>query len=123
MTRKEFEKLILETYGIKPDYPFKDSSATVFRHENSKKWFAIMMTIDKSKLEPQKKGQLDIVNLKCADEIISSLWQEAGIYPAYHMNKSHWLSIALDGSVDDKTIGWLLGISYELTGKKSNRKN
>ena len=122
-SKKDFEKLVSDAYGINADYPFKDNSASVFRHESNKKWFAIIMTVDKSKLDKSQKGEVNIVNLKCSPEIIDSLWQEQGIYPAYHMNKSHWLSVYLDGSVDDKTIGWLLSISYDLTGKKLPKKN
>lgn len=41
------------------------------------------------------------------------------VVPAYHMNKTHWNSIILDGSVPDKDIQRMIGESYDLTkGKK-----
>ena len=43
----------------------------------------------------------------------------ASVVPAYHMNKTHWNSIILDGSVPDKDIKRMIGESYDLTkGKK-----
>ena len=122
MTRQEFAHLVLDTYGISPDYPFSDEPhVPVFRHPENRKWFAIMMNIPKTKLGIKEEGNIDIVNLKCAIEVMDSMWQEKGIFPAYHMNRNHWLSIALDGSVDDETIQFLLAISYDLTLPKMRR--
>lgn len=120
MTREEFEALVLDMYNVKADYPFEEDFETgVFRHEGSGKWFAIAMNIGYNRLIPGREGNVDVVNLKCAPEVIESIAGiEAGIYRAYHMNKTHWLTVALDGSCDDDTIAWLLGISYDLTKKK-----
>ena len=120
MNRHELESLIFDTYGVQAEYPFERyPSVAVFRHTLGRKWFAAIMTVPKSKLGINGEGAIDVVNLKCADEIIFSMQQENGIYPAYHMNKSHWLSVSLDGGVPDDTIAWLLGISYDLTKKKN----
>ena len=120
MTREEFEALVLDMYNVRADYPFEEDFETgVFRHEGSGKWFAIAMNIGYNRLLPGREGSVDVVNLKCAPEVIESIAGiEAGIYRAYHMNKTHWLTVALDGSCDDDTIVWLLGISYDLTKKK-----
>lgn len=120
MTREEFEALVLDTYNIKADYPFEEDFETgVFRHEVSGKWFAIAMNIRGAKLGLSDDVNIDIVNFKCAPEVIESIAGiEPGVFRAYHMNKTHWLTVALDGSCDDATISWLLGISYDLTMKK-----
>ena len=76
------------------------------------------MTIKKQKLGLNGDGYINVVNLKCAQEIIDDLWKEDGVFPAYHMNKNHWLTLALDNSCPDETIRWVTGISYELTKKK-----
>lgn len=45
--------------------------------------------------------------------------EQTGFAPAYHMNKKHWLTILLNGSIDDDEIYNLLDMSYEMTkGKK-----
>ena len=120
MTRQEFETLVFDTYNVKADYPFEEDFETgVFRHEGSRKWFAIAMNIEYGRIIPGRNGDADVVNLKCAPEVIESIaGVEPGIYRAYHMNKTHWLTVALDGSCDDETVAWLLGISYELTRSK-----
>ena len=123
MNRKEFEELVPFLYDEAIEHPFKsDETTAVFRHKANRKWFAVVMTISKNKLGIPSDGTIDIVNLKCAQEILDSLWQEKGIFPAYHMSKGHWLSVALDGSVDSDTIKWLLEISYDLTRTKIPRK-
>ena len=120
MTRKEFEALVLDTYNVAADYPFEDDFTTgVFRHRATGKWFAIAMHIPRTKLGLSSEGSVDIVNFKCAPEVIESIAGiESGVYRAYHMNKTHWLTVALDGSCDEDTVAWLLGISYDLTHTK-----
>lgn len=120
MTRDEFENIVAEMYGIKADYPFEDDFVTgVFRHSDSGRWFGIAMRLSRSKLGLPGNEEIDIVNLKCAPEVIDSLaGVEPGIFRAYHMNKTHWLSVLLDGSCDTDTLSWLLGISYDLTKRK-----
>ena len=125
MTRREFEAFILDMYNVKADYPFEEDFETgVFRHEGSRKWFAIAMNIPYGKLGLLREGNVDVVNLKCAPEVIESIaGVEQGIYPAYHMNKTHWLTVALDGSCDNDTIAWLVSVSFDLTrGKLKKRK-
>ncbi|MBQ8528555.1 MAG: MmcQ/YjbR family DNA-binding protein [Clostridia bacterium] len=124
MTREEFEKLVLDTYNVSADYPFDDDLETgVFRHTGTGKWFAIAMRITADKLgAEQGKMQTNVVNFKCAPEVIDSLAGiEPGIYRAYHMNKTHWLTASLS-ECDTDTISWLLGISYDLTRSKIKRK-
>ena len=123
MTRSEFEALVFDCYNVKADYPFEEDFETgVFRHEDNKKWFAIAMNVDYLKINSGRNGTTEIVNLKCAPEVIESIaGVEPGIYRAYHMNKTHWLTVALS-QCDDDTILWLLGISYDLTGSKKKFK-
>ncbi len=120
MTRDDFEALVLDEYGVRADYPFEDDFVTgVFRHGDSGRWFAIAMRIPQAKLGLEGEGHIDVVNLKCAPEVIESIaGVEPGIFRAYHMNKTHWLTVALDGSCDHESLVWLLGVSYDLTKRK-----
>lgn len=124
MTRDELEACIRSAYGIAADYPFTGDFVTaVFRHPGSRKWFAIAMRIQKAKLGMKEDGVIDVVNVKCDPEVLRSFTGQAGIYPAYHMNRNHWLTIALDGRADDDTIAFLLGISYDLTKGRKHTKS
>ena len=123
MTKEEFKALILKKYDIMGDNPFEEYDSTlVFRHKANRKWFALLMTISKRKLGLPSDDKIDIVNVKCPQEIIDSMWAENGIFPGYHMNRAHWLSLSLDGSLDTDTIEWLVDLSYDLTKPKIPRK-
>ncbi len=126
MTRADIIGFIREEYGERDEYPFTDDLETaVFRHSGNRKWFAIIMTVPKSRLGIAGEGKLDIINLKCDPDIIFSMLGEAGIYPAYHMNKQHWLSVALDGDgvlgADAETLKWLIEVSHSLTRTKMKK--
>lgn len=119
MNKKKLQEFIFKLYGVKPEYPWvKYPTFAVFRHEDNKKWFAVIMTVEKKKLGINQEGVTDVVNLKCAVELISSMRNQKGIFPAYHMNKEHWLTVSLDGSVNEETLKFLLALSFELTDKK-----
>jgi predicted DNA-binding protein (MmcQ/YjbR family) len=118
MTRQEFSSFIEDFYGIKYDCPFEDDLDTwVFRHPDNKKWFALVMTIKKRRLGIDSDEFINLVNMKCAPEIIDDLWKESGVFPAYHMNKKHWITVILDGSMPDERLFELIDNSYAL-GKK-----
>lgn len=52
----------------------------------------------------------------CSDPEWILVWRETydSVVPAYHMNKKHWNSIILDGSVPDEDIKRMIGESYDL---------
>ncbi len=119
MLRNAFEEYIKETFNINPEYPWVSSpDFAVFRHNNNRKWFAVVMEIPKSKIGLIGEEKIDVVNLKCDTLLIGSLMSEKGIYRAYHMNKNHWITVCLDGSVEFDKVKWLLGLSYDLTNSK-----
>ena len=123
MNREELEAYIQNHYATLPDYPWEDTPrAAVFRHTGNRKWFALVMEVPRDKLGLAGTEKLDIVNFKCDPILIASLRGEPGIFPAYHMNKSSWITAALDGSVPAETIELLLDVSYELTNPKPRRK-
>ena len=119
MTRQELKKFISEIYNINPDTPWlKYPSYEVFRHSDSKKWFAVIMDIPKSKLGMNSDENICVVNLKCDTVMMGDILSEKGIYPAYHMNKAYWVTVSLDGSTDDDTVKMLTRMSFKLTEKK-----
>ena len=126
MTRAELFAHIADTYSVVPDYPFEEDFVTaVFRHAGSRKWFAIAMRIPRGKLEPAGEGLIDVVNLKVSPEMIPSLVQERGIFPAYHMSKTHWVTVALDAGAgaSDEMLAFLADVSFTLTqGPAKKRK-
>lgn len=107
---------IEEIYGIAGEHLFaKYPGFCVFRHRSNRKWFAVIMEIAREKLGLSGDGEVWVVNVKCDTRLIGSFREEKGIFLAYHMSKNHWLTVALDGTVDGETIRFLIDMSYELT--------
>lgn len=107
---------IEETYGVAGEYPFtKDVTTCVFRHQSNRKWFAVIMEIPGEKLGLSGGGAVQVVNVKCDTRLIGSFRLEKGIFPAYHMSKAHWLTVLLDGTVEDDKMKFLIDMSYDLT--------
>ena len=122
MSRQELQRYISEVYSAVPEFPWiRYPNYAVFRHQSNQKWFAVILEVPRAKLGLQGEGILEIVNLKCDPVLVGSLRSEPGFFPAYHMNKENWISVALDGSVPDSEIKMLLDLSYDATNRRQNR--
>ncbi|MBF8668349.1 MmcQ/YjbR family DNA-binding protein [Pseudomonas putida] len=103
-------------FGAEPDHPFEQyPNYAVLRHADNDKWFALFMSVDCRKLNLKGSGEVPILDVKCPPEQIGALRQQAGFLPAYHMNKEHWISVVLDGTITDEQLFELLDASFELT--------
>ena len=108
---------IQEKYGDQLEYLWEKSPDTaVLRHEGNQKWYAVLMRIPWDKLEKGREGLVEAVNLK--HDQVADLLSKKGIYPAFHMNKRYWLSLALDDSLQDEEVIELIERSWNLTVKK-----
>ena len=122
MTKQEFLKYCLSAHSTSPDYPFEgDFETAVFRHSGSRKWYAIVMRVSRRKFGFDSDEVIDVVNLKLPTEMFGSFGAADGVYPAYHMNKLHWVSVLLPDSPDD-IVEFLLYVSFEATKSKSKKK-
>ena len=123
MNRDQFIQYVIDQYGVEGEYLWaKYPNYCVFRHLNNRKWFAAVMDIPRNKLGLESIEILDVVNVKCDHILIGSLRREPGFFPAYHMNKASWITVALDGSVPDEQIKMLLDMSYDATAPKIKKK-
>ena len=57
------------------------------------------------------------------DFLLYENYNVEGYFPAYHMNKTSWITVALDGSVPDDEVKLLLDMSFEATAPKMRKKN
>ena len=63
------------------------------------------------------------MNLKCDPDRALELRDEyEAIIPGYHMNKKHWNTLILDGSLPPKLAGELIDHSYDLVVKGMPKK-
>ena len=124
--RKKLFTYIKKNYKASPEYPWsKYATSAVFRHSDNKKWFALVMDVSREKLglpEDNGDGVVTAINLKVDDPIFRDMIiQEDGIMPAYHMNKQHWITVLLDGTVPEERVYELLEMSYLATAPKAKK--
>lgn len=123
MNREEFVAYISNDYGISEEYPWTQyPSYSVFRHPSNRKWFAVIMEVPREKVGLDGGELITIVNLKADPLLLDALRREPGFFPAYHMSKTHWISVALDGTVEDDKVRMLLALSYDITAPKLKAK-
>ena len=122
MKKQDFLNYCTETYGTAPDHPFEeDFVTTVLRHSDTRKWYGIVMEVSRRKFGFDSDEVIDVVNMKLPVEMFGSFGKEDGVHPAYHMNKTHWITVVLDGSVPRPFINRMIAKSYLLTKKRGKR--
>jgi len=105
-TREEAIRYCLKWKNTYEDYPFRDKNWTLIRHKENKKVFAWIF----------KREDYIWINLKCENDWLDFYRQNyPSIVPAFHLNKDHWNSIILDGTIPDEVIHDLIRKSYNLT--------
>jgi len=109
---------LLSRFSASPDFPWPDSpDYCVFRCPNQK-WFALVMKVKYSQLGLTGQEEVWVVNMKAQDDKIPSLIDKKSIFPAWHMNKKHWITVLLTAASDFEKVCQLTEISYELVNKK-----
>ena len=112
--RKEIFEYVKKQYGTIPEYLWSSSpDSAVLRHQNGK-WYAVIMNVEKSKLGLNGDGTVEIIDVKCDPEMTGMIIQTYGFLPGYHMNKQHWITILLDGTVGESKTLDFLDMSYDL---------
>ena len=123
MTKQEFLNYCKETYGTTPDYPFEyDFVTTAVRHSDTRKWYGIVMKLSRRKFGFDSDEKIDVLNMKLPVEMFGSFSKADGVYPAYHMNKLHWISVLLPDA-NDETVQFLIDVSFDATKTKKKRTN
>ena len=118
MTKQQFLEYCQSTYGTSPDYPFDDMFETaVLRHADNRKWYALVMKVSRRKFGFNSDEVVEVVNLKLPTEMFGSFGASDGVYPAYHMNKLHWISVLLPDAEEER-VHFLTDVSFEATERK-----
>jgi predicted DNA-binding protein (MmcQ/YjbR family) len=102
----EIRDYALSLSDVEECFPFGEEN---FVYKTSGKMF-LLMAFEKEQLR---------INVKCEPEEAIELREKyASIIPGYHMNKKHWNTIILDGSIDRKIIFDCIKKSYNLVAGK-----
>lgn len=119
--REDIYEFAAEQYGTEPEYLWmKFPDYAVLRHAENRKWYAIIMDVQRKKLGLSGDGFVDIMDIKCDPATAWSLLSEKGILPAYHMNKRNWITVLLDGTVEKDLLFSLLEMSFDITKNRTS---
>lgn len=99
-------------------WPERSPNHAIFRHNDNKKWFALIGVISSKSLGLKNDKKVEIINLKFdKNQTYDFADTNDHIFPAYHMNKNNWITILLDGTLSNELIFALIKKSYLLTDK------
>ena len=116
MNYTELINYVKQSYDASPEYLWQDYPQTfIFRHAGNRKWFGVVMDVERSKIGLSGAGKVFLIDVKTGPIIGGSYIGQPGIIKAWHINKNHWLGVLLDGSAADQTLKELLDISFSLT--------
>ena len=103
-------------YGENHVNPFKKHPDILAFVNEKNKWYALLSDVEYNKLNKNTDitTKVKILNVKYPTDRILEIIDNKNIFPAYHMNKKHWISIVLDKNIKFKTIKELIDISYSL---------
>ncbi|WP_373001286.1 MmcQ/YjbR family DNA-binding protein [Sulfurimonas sp.] len=111
MTLEKLEKLLISKNASTKEFPFDDKTM-VFKVMN--KMFALV-SIEESPLRINLKSlPQDAVGYRDIYECVT---------PGYHMNKKHWNSVILDGTMKDDVLKQMIYESYDLVVSKLTKKD
>lgn len=128
MMREEILSYVKKEYGTISEHLWQSSPEyEVLRHklqpgEKKAKWYGLIMKVNRKTLGLEGEDDIDIINVKCNPDMIDLLRMSEGYLPAYHMNKSNWITILLDGTVPLENIRQLIHESYSMTAGTKVKK-
>lgn len=110
------------TYGDELEFLWEKSPKNaILRRKDNRKWYAALLTISKSKLGAFPDEEIEVLDLRAAPEAIPDMVDGKRVFAGYHMNKKHWITLPLDGTLPAEEICAMLDTSYALAkGKKRN---
>ena len=117
MTRQELIDFCLTFPYAYEDYPFEELGTgnrwTAMRHRANKKTFAFI-NVHNDRL---------CVNLKC-DPFEADFLRQAfsDVIPGFHMNKTHWNTVYLNGDVPEEILRRMIEQSYNLIKPKVRKR-
>lgn len=119
MTKEEIIKFVNSLPSAYCDTPWEgDFYSTVLKHGGGK-WFGVILKASEKYLSVCGLGseKNELLNLKCPPDLREFLTEKhkGKIFPAYHMNKTHWISVVLAADVPDGEIESLIKLSYDIT--------
>ena len=106
MNVEELRDFALSLKNVSESFPFGDDTI-VFKVDNK---IFLLVSLSSEVLQ---------FNVKCKPEYAIELREQyASVLPGYHMNKKHWNTIIVDGSLTNSQLKQFISDSYFLVAKK-----
>ena len=102
MNIESLREYCISKKAVTEDFPFGETTL-VFRVKNK---IFLLVSLDSNPLQFNAKSK--------PDKAIELREEYSYIIPGYHMNKKHWNTVILDGSLSTKLIKELIDDSYNL---------
>lgn len=109
----DIRKYILEKYHDEFEFPWEDENAVVRRNDNQK-WYAVFISVSSKKLGLSSDRKVTVMNVKMKPCDIVAITDNISFFPAYHMNKKHWISVLIDSPAEIGKIFRIIDDSYNL---------
>ncbi len=110
---------IHETYQDHPEFLWgKFPGNAIFRRQDNAKWYAALLRLPAGKLGLPGEDLIDILDLRGDPESLPQLIDGVKYFPGYHMNKKHWFTVVLDGSLPAEDIFARIDASYRIAAKR-----
>lgn len=111
-------EFVRKSYGDELEFlwtKFPDNA--VWRRKDNKKWYGVILTVQRSKLGLDSDEIVEIVDFRLRPELMAEQVANENYYPGWHMNKKSWYTMILDESIADKELCQRVLESYELAKK------
>lgn len=115
---KQIISYVQEKYGDELEFLWKKfPDNAIWRRKDTNKWYAALLTVSANKLGIDSDDVIEIIDLRMKAEVIAEIVDNKKYFPGYHMNKKHWFTICLDGTVAMDEICRRIDESYALAKK------
>ena len=116
---KALLEYVRKTYGDELEYPWpKTLENAVLRRSDTGKWYGALLIISRRKLGLDSDELVEILDLRIPTEEVEYTVDRIGYFPGFHMNKQHWYTILLDGTVPPEEIYPQIDRSWTMAMKK-----
>ena len=106
---------VRENYGDELEFLWeKFPDCAIWRRKDSRKWYGVLLTVSRRKLGLPSEDTAEILDLRGEPKLLEQLVDNKRYFPGWHMNKKHWYTIVLDGSVPLEQICRRVEQSYFL---------
>ncbi len=115
---KRLTEYVREKYRRELEFLWdKFEGNAVWRRGDTNKWFAAVLTVSRRKLGLNSDEIVEIIDLRLPPEEMAALVDGKRYFGGWHMNKKHWYTIILDGSVEFEELCRRIDVSYSLAVK------